>query len=61
MATTYRGCKIFPHGDQFAWEDTLYGAESENVFASVEDAKRDIDQFYQPGPSPRVVNGEVAA
>lgn len=59
----HKGCKIslVQHGsvNGFVWEELLYGAESDDVFQTIEEAKADIDQFFGNGRVPREINGEI--
>lgn len=62
----YRGCEIYvcksaPSETPYAWEDVLYGAESEDFFATLEDAKADVNRFFAPGPAPVECNQEIYA
>jgi hypothetical protein len=43
---TYKDCKITPFKGGFVWDEIHYGAESDDVFATVEDAKLDIDRYF---------------
>jgi hypothetical protein len=61
-AISYKGCVIRPfQGGGYVWEERHYGAESDDVFPNVEDAKRDIDLFFGNGPAPREIDGEIYA
>jgi hypothetical protein len=63
--TTYKGCRIFwvtptRPGLGYVWEDMTYGTESEDAFATVEEARRDIDQWFSSDAAPPVVvNNEI--
>lgn len=58
---TYKGCKITKYHDGYVWEELHYGAESDDVFATVDDAKADIDRLFGNDPAPREINNELYA
>ena len=61
----HQGCKIslIRHGsvNGYVWEDTLYVAESDDVFPTIDEAKANIDLYFGHGPTPRVIYGEIHA
>ncbi len=59
--TKHRGCQITPFKDGYVWDDPHYGAESDDVFPTLELAKADIDRWFGHGPAPREADGEIYA
>lgn len=55
----YKGIIISHDGAGFIWDDPVYGAESDDVFATVEAAKADIDRIGAYAPA--VVDNEIVA
>jgi hypothetical protein len=42
----HRGCVIFQADGGWVWEDPEWGAESDDVFETVEDAEANINLYY---------------
>lgn len=58
---TYKGCMVLQVSDGFAWEEIHYGAESDDVFPTVDACKANIDLFFGDGPAPVDIDGEIYA
>lgn len=58
---TYKGCKIEFDAKLgcYIWDEPVYGMQSEGFLATVEDAKADIDLYFNDAPPPRVINNEI--
>jgi len=60
--STYRGCRIIEiTGVGYAWEECIYGAQSDDAFATIAECKANIADYFGPGPAPCVINDEVYA
>ena len=58
---TYRGCQITKFKGGFVWEEALYGAESDDVFLTVDAAKADIARYFGNEPALIEIDGEIQA
>lgn len=63
--TVYKGCRIFwvtptRPGLGYVWEDEHYGAESEDAFATVAEAKADINKHFRDEPPVCDIDTELA-
>lgn len=58
----YKGCAIRYSAELggYYWEGLHYGAESEDIFPSVEAAKADIDRMGAGETSPDDIDAELA-
>lgn len=60
----HKGCRIslYRQGsfNGFVWEDLTYGAESDDVFQTIEEAKADIDKSFDVS-EPQVIHDELYA
>lgn len=57
----YKGCAIKEFADGYIWEDVNYGTEGDDLFPTIKEAKADIDRFFDDGPAPREIDGELYA
>ena len=63
MPTSYKGCTIWfsEQANGYVWECELYGAESDDAFDTIDEAKRNIDVYFPGSRTPRVINNEIIA
>lgn len=59
----YKGCAILwsPELGAYYWEDQNFGAESDGLFHTVDDAKADIDRSIGGTSSPDEIDDLLAA
>lgn len=55
----YKGCWIYQEEGGFSWEECIYSEVSDGLFATLEEAKADIDDMFGDGTHVHEIDGEV--